>query len=253
MQTTETVQNRMDYKDFEPLFGDWAEKFKPFIESEDMFKIYKRIKEDAQKETICPNSTDVFRAFSTTNPNRVKVVFSLLDPYPRKYKENGKKQATGIAMDCSNSPDGRLQPSLEKFYEAIERELKIKIERSPSLEYLHEQGVMMTNTDLTCKMNKTGSHSRLWDPFQKYFLETVMGSKAGTIYVLCGKEAHRLDRYIFPIGNHIFKVEHPSAAARDERAWNTDGLFTKINKIFTEQGNGLIFWDKKAWDEELPF
>src|SRR5690242_18152011 len=62
---------KLDYNDFAPLFGPWAEKFKPFIEGQEMFNIYQSIKRDAQKEVICPDSENVFRAFQKSHPDKI--------------------------------------------------------------------------------------------------------------------------------------------------------------------------------------
>jgi uracil DNA glycosylase len=133
-----------------------------------------------------------------------------MDPYCRRYRD-GKLQATGIPMDCSNSPDGKLQPSLTKFYDTMSKELGHKVQYSPSLKYLLEQGCMLLNSDLTVKLNKTQSHEGLWRPFMKYFFEEILTSYPGMIYVLAGKASQALERYINPLGNYIFKVEHPAA------------------------------------------
>lgn len=253
---------KLDFESFRGKFGEWADKFKPFIESKEMWDIMQKIKDDAfeervdkdgnkfivRKEYIVPDSKDTFRAFATIRPCDLKVVFILMDPYPRRYKD-GQYQATGIAMDCSNSPDGKIQPSLRFFYEAIERELGKKINRSNSLEYLHEQGVMMYNSDLTCKLNKTESHSGLWAPFQKFFLEEVMYGTTGIIYVLCGKSSQKLKRYINLLGNYVFELTHPSSAQYGAGEWDSKGIFKKINKILKENNDTVIHWDKAEWDE----
>lgn len=251
---------KLNYEDFAGKFGAWAEKFKPFIESKEMYDIYQKLKEDAwtpegkRKEFICPDSDQVFRAFATTVPRNIKSIWYLMDPYPKRYK-GGKMQATGIAMDCSNSPDGKLQPSLEKFYDGMSADIGTKVDYCNSLEYLHQQGVMMLNTDLTCKLNKTGSHEKLWEPFQKFFLEEIMGSYTGIIYVLAGKASHRMEKFINPLGNYIFKIEHPVAASYKNTTWDCQKMFTKTNRIIKEN-NGpefVIHWNKKDWDEEPPF
>lgn len=249
----------MDYNDFEPLFGKWAQKFKPFIESEKMDVIYKQLKEDAffekngkliRKEYIAPSSENVFRVFQESFPTDVKTIWYLADPYPRKYK-NGSFQACGTAMDCRNSPDGKMQPSLELFYDAMEKDLDKKVDRSLSLKYLAEQGVLFLNTDLTCKLNKTSSHEGLWDSFQKYFLEEVMYGTTGIVYVLAGKVSHKMEKYINPLGNYIFKLDHPAAASHTHTDWDCKNIFTKTNRILHDNNNMKIFWDKKEWDEEL--
>lgn len=267
------MDQRMKFQSFKDAFGDWAKSFKPFIESEEMWKLYQKLKSDAAKDRIVPNSVDTFRVFSSCLMDAVKVVFFLQDPYPKLYRD-GTPQATGIAMDCRNSPDGKIQPSLEFWYDAIDRYLQSKnhellpgysridkppkCERSANLDYLHEQGVMLVNTELTCKLNKTGSHKGYWKEFHKYFLSEVMYSKTGIIYVLCGNQSHSLEEFINPLGNYIFKLEHPMAAGhRGDEVWRDNDIFHKINKILVDNNgpDSKIYWDKKEWDFycNLPF
>lgn len=237
----------LEYEQFAPLFGPWAEIFKEFITSKEMFDIYAKLK--AEKEKIVPSSDKVFEGFRQVMPEDVKVVWYLADPYPRRYR-NKTNQATGVAMDCRNTPDGVLQPSLVTFYDALDKFLGKKVERCPSLEYLCYQGVMLLNTDLTCLLGKTGSHVGLWEPFHKYFLD-YLANKPGKVYILSGKVSERMEKFINPLGNHIIKTEHPAAAARAERDWNYGDLFAQINALT----NGKIKWDKKDWEvsSEPPF
>lgn len=248
------MEERLDYNEFAGMFGMWAELFKPFIEGEEMFKIYQRIKEDAKKEKIVPASDCTFRAFAKSNPNNIKSIWYLMDPYPRRYK-NRVNQATGIAMDCSNSPDGLLQPSLDLFYDGIIADTGLEIDKCVSLDYLVEQGVLLLNTDLTCKLNKTSSHQGVWEPFQKFFLEEVMRGRKDIIYVLSGNNSLEMEQYINPLGNHIFKLEHPMAAGHRKTAWEHKNIFTKTNVILADRGKKPIMWDKKQWDYECepPF
>lgn len=256
---TEEIENiesiepelRLDFNNFKDKFGNWAPKFKPFIEGEEMFKIFQKIREDAKTEKIVPKSSNTFRAFSTTNPVELKVIFYLADPYPKLYS-NKVPQATGIALDCSNSPNGKMQPSLEIFYKSIEADMGKKIEKPLSLEYLHEQGVMMLNTDLTCKLNKTESHKGLWEPFQKYLLEEVLGSDTHIIYVLCGKSSKKMEKYINPFCK-TFKIEHPVSASYSNTDWEHDDIFRKINRILKDNNQREIFWDRFDWENyKLP-
>lgn len=239
---------RLDPETFREKLGLWFNKFKPFIESKDMWDIYQKIKEDAKYEIICPDSKDTFRSFTCSDPSTVRVVFYLMDPYPRKYKD-GLMQATGIPMDCSNAKNSKLQPSLEVWYDTIDRELGQKVNRSPNLEYLLEQGVLLLNTELTVKLNKTESHQGLWNPFQKYFLEEVMYGTTGVIYVLCGKASHKMEKWINPLGNYIFKIDHPAFAARMRSEWDTGDIFLKINRLLKDNNNDIILWNKKTWQE----
>jgi len=243
---------KLEYNEFEPLFGKWAPLFRNFIEGEEMFDIYQTLKNS--KETIVPKSDDTFNAFKKSKPEDIKVIWYLQDPYPRAYK-NGVFQATGIAMDCSNSPDGRLQPSLEKFYETAERETEMPVQRSTSLEYLLEQGVLLLNTGLTCKLLKSGSHTNLWLPFHKYFLETVMRSNTGMVYVLSGDESQKVLPYINPLGNFILKTSHPANAAHNKIDWDSGNIFNKINNYLRGNKKEPVYWDRDLWEKikDLPF
>jgi uracil DNA glycosylase len=235
---------KMDYEDFADKFGKWAPLFKKFIESKDMFDIYARLKADAQTDIIVPGHENVFKVFQLTDPDDIKCVFYLMDPYPKRYK-NGILHATGIPMDCSNSADGKLQPSLQKFYEGIERCTKTKFDYSTSLKYLLDQGCLLMNTDLTCKLNKTSSHKGLWIKFQQYFLEQIMYDKIGITYVLCGDVSHKMERFINPIGNFIYKLEHPVSASYKNLDWNHKNIFTIINRVAKDYGKKGIDWKPK--------
>lgn len=251
---------KLDWESFKPKFHEsWHHKIRPLIEGPEMWEIYQRIKEDSKRDRIVPDSKDTFRAFKVTDKNQLKVIFYLQDPYPRAYK-NGAAHACGIAMDCSNTPNGKLQPSLELFYDALSESESLrkgettKVERCKSLEYLHEQGVMMLNTDLTCKLNKIQSHEGVWAPFQKYFLEEVMFTDTHVIYVLCGKISQKLKKIVPPFAR-VIEVEHPAAAAHRNGDWNYENIFRKINNILKDNNLNPILWNKDDWDsyKEPPF
>ena len=257
----ETEIKKMNYEDFEPLFGSWAQRFRPFIESEDFYNIYQRVKTDAERERVFPSFENVFKVFQLTKFEDIKVVIYLGDPYPRVYKD-GTPQATGIPMSCDNTPDGHLQPSLENFYSAMGKELQCSIRRSKSLDYLLEQGVLLMNSDLTVKKNKTGSHEGVWLPFQKYFLEQIMYGTTGIVYVLLGDASRAIEGFINPLGNYILggkknKIDHPAAVAYGPSGaeWDSKGIFKKINKILKDNNKDEVFWNKDLWEsiKELPF
>lgn len=237
---------KMNFDEFAPLFGPWADLFRPFIESEEMFNIYERLKQDGR--LVVPTWDNTYRSFLKSSPHNIQVVWYLMDPYDRRYRD-GKNQATGIPMDSSNSPDGKLQPSLVKFYEGIEKDTKIKPVDTPNLEYLLSQGVLLLNTDLTTKVNKTGSHEGLWEPFQKYFLEEIMSKQTGIVYILSGNTSLNMEKYISPLGNYILKTEHPANAERRKREWKTENIFNNINKLVKYP----IIWNSGDYDDNPPF
>ncbi len=87
----------MEYEKVADQFGEWAPKFRPFIESSEFDKIFAFLKgESREGKTICPMSADVFRTFRETPYNKLKAIFILQDPYP--WAKNGKILADGIPM-----------------------------------------------------------------------------------------------------------------------------------------------------------
>jgi uracil-DNA glycosylase len=238
----------MNFEKFEPLLGDWAYKLKPFIESEQCDQIYAKLKADSQKgKVILPASQDTFRAFKTTPYKNLKVVFLMYDPYP--WVKNGVPVADGIALSCKNT--GILQPALEKFYEGIEDDTGLNLtgERKADLEHLCVQGCMMLNTALTVEKDKVGSHYELWKPFTTYLFEEVFAKhNKGLIFVLCGKESHYYEKFIFPHQHYIIKLEHPAAAAHQLRMWKHEKVFSSINKLVKENYRTEI-----VWIDDLPF
>jgi uracil-DNA glycosylase len=243
----------MKYESFAKLMGEWTPYLKEFIESEEMDKIYGKLKTYSKDNKIlCPESKNVFKALELTSKKDLSVIWVLADPYP--WVKNNIMLANGIAMDCTNTQI--LQPSLDLFYAQIEEEiydgLNINMMKSPSLEYLLKQGVMLLNSDLTCEANKPGSHKGLWEPFMKYLIEEVLSVHTGLIYVLSGKNSESLEKYINPLTNYIIKTEHPAAAAHKHRQWNSDGVFKKINYILKQNNNLEIFWDKSEYEEKHP-
>jgi uracil-DNA glycosylase len=235
----------MNYEKIAPMLGDWALKFKPFIESEEFDKIVKFLKSESRPppegegKTICPEWTNVFKAFEKTPYKDLKCIFILQDPYP--WIKDGKYVADGIAMSCSNT--GICQPSLDLFYDGIADDLDEDVPHMPDLSYLAEQGVLFLNTSLTVEVNKPTSHKGIWDPFMDFMINEVVNFyNRGLIYVSLGKNAQITAKAIMPFLHWGFEVEHPAAAAHAERKWNHDKIFTKINKILRESNNEQINW-----------
>lgn len=245
----------MNYSKFEPLLGTWGEKLKGFIESEKCDELYSFLKTESRRgKVICPDHDNVFRAFQETPYNDLKVVMMLQDPYYQvKFGEgHNTKVADGVAMSCRNT--GKLQPSLELFYEGMEDDLykglNLKMEKNPDLTYLCKQGVMMLNTSLTVEQDKPSSHYERWKDFTTYLLEEVFTQyNNGLIFVLAGNKSQYYERFINPLQHYIFKVEHPAAAAHSQRKWKHDKIFSKINKILKENNNYQVTWDYG----EIPF
>lgn len=237
----------MQWEKFKDQFHEsWHAKVRPFIESEECDKIYEFLKKESKRgRKIAPLSSNVFRAFRETSLDNLKVVMMGMCPYHTSI--GGEYVADGLLMGCSIT--GKLQPSLEQFYGAIERELYegVKYKKTPDVSYLASQGVLMLNAALTTEINKAGSHIALWEPFTRYFFEHMIDT-AGVPIIFLGKDAAKYERYIPPF-TWSFTLSHPASASYKNTDWDTEGVFGKVNKILKDNNNYEIWW----LYEEPPF
>jgi len=239
----------MNWEKFKDQFHEsWHIKMRPFIESKECDDIYEFLKKESKRgKKIAPLSSNVYRAFRETTLDDLKVVMMGMCPYHTA--KNGEFVADGLLMGCSNT--NALQPSLEKFYDALEKEihngLNLKRIKSPDVAYLANQGVLMVNAALTTEINKAGSHIALWEPFTKYLFEHVLDT-AGVPVIFLGKDAAKYERYVAPF-TWTFTLSHPASAAYKQTDWDSEGVFTKVNQILMNNNNYKIIW----LNEEPPF
>lgn len=185
---------------------------------------------------ICPNPTEVLKAFKLCPFEKVRVVMVLMDPYPQK------DVATGIAL--GNKADTVfLSPSLEVVKDALEYdELPINTNNFDcTLESWEKQGVLMLNSALTVEMNKIGSHVNIWRPFIADFLYRLSSNTIGIIYCLFGNQAQSFEPYLVKSANHILREYHPSYYARNfQNMPNT--IFKQIDDLLIGINGETIKW-----------
>jgi uracil-DNA glycosylase len=240
----------MEWKKFENLFHQsWWNKMKPFIETNECNEIYAFLKKESMRgKQIAPLSSNVYRCFKETPLDQVKFVMVGMSPY-HTFKDN-LPVADGLLMGCSTT--GYLQPSLDNFYKALEKEfhrgLNLSYEKTPDVRYLANQGVLMLNAALTTEKNKAGSHIDIWEPFIKYLFEEVL-NPLGVPFLFLGKDAAKYKKYT-GIFSHTFVVSHPASAAYKGVDWDSEDVFTKIDTLIYENNGFSINWLK---DAEYPF
>jgi uracil-DNA glycosylase len=239
----------MDWNKFSSQFHkSWHAKMRPFIESEQCDKIYAFLKAESKRgKRVAPLSMHVWRCFLETPLDEIKVVMVGLCPYHTL--KNDAPVADGLLFGCSIT--GQVQPSLDQFYRAMEKEfydgLNLSIIENPDVSFLAHQGVLMINAALTTEINKAGSHLDIWEPFMKYLFEEVI-NYLGVPIVFLGKDAARYKKYT-GIFAHVFELSHPASAAYKGSEWDTEGTFSKID-VLLEENNGFgVQW----LDLDTPF
>lgn len=242
------MNTKLSWEKFQPLFGTWDEKIKPFFDSGGFDPIYEHLKKESRRgKKIAPLSSNVYRCFIETPLDEMKMVLLGMCPYHTLI--NGVPVADGLLMGCSVTD--KLQPSLEQFYTALEEDLydglNLRTHKHPDVSHIANQGVLMLNAALTTEINKAGSHLKLWEPFMKYIFENVIAPSRVPV-VFLGKEASKFKRFMAPL-TWGFELSHPASASYKNAEWSSGKTFKKINKMLIDDGLSPIDW----LDEDPPF
>lgn len=244
------TKSKLNWSLFEPLFGTWASKIKPFFDSGGFDNIYMELKKLSQRgKKIFPESKNTFRAFIECPIDELKCVICGISPYHSI--KNGIIIADGLALSCSNTK--YLQPTLEQWYSACELELHkglcVPCIKNTDLKFLANQGILLLNAGLTVEAMKPCSHNDLWEPFMQYLFEEVI-NQTGVPIIFLGKEAQKLQKYTAPF-SWIFNLSHPASASYNGGEWDSQGVFKAIDKILWDRNKDRISWFDSS--EQIPF
>ena len=239
----------MIWEKFKTMFHpSWHSKIRPFIESEECNKIYAFLKSESKKgKQIAPQSIHLWRCFLETSLDNLKVVMVGMAPY-HTFK-NDLPVADGLLMGCSIT--NQLQPTLQKFYSGLEKELYDGLNLSyiinTDVSYLAKQGVLMLNASLSVEINKAESHLDVWEPFIKYLFEEIL-NVTGVPIIFLGKDSAKYKKYAGTICP-TFTLPHPASASYKGTDWNTEGVFSKVDELLEESNGFGIQW----LDIDIPF
>ena len=219
-------------------FGDWMK----VLDRNETMKVMGWLR-TVNKETLCPNIKDVFKAFKLCPYNKCRVIFVGQDPYPQRGVAQGV-----LFGNSSDTPENKLSPSLQIIKESV---INFEISHNlitfdPSLESWAKQGILMINSALTTEVGKIGVHMMNWRPFMIAFLKQMSMINPGIIYVLFGSQAQILEPYISK-NNYVLKIEHPAYFARINKKMPYH-IWKDINKILYD-----LYGEKIEWFKEEKF
>lgn len=205
-------------------FGDWMK----VIDRTELINAMNKIGIEYRKRPVCPNQSDVFKAFKLCSLKDLKVVMLGQDPYPQK------NVATGILFgNREDVKEENLSPSLKVVKEAaINFEIPhYCITFDNTLESWAKQGILMINSALTVEMNRVGSHVMIWRPFIAKLLRNLSNYNTAIVYVLFGGQAKTFKPYINSRFNYIIEVEHPAYFARNNARMPHEVFIDISNKV----------------------
>jgi uracil-DNA glycosylase len=190
--------------------------------------------ETASGHVVFPKIVDIFNAFNSTPPSKVKVVILGQDPY------HGPGQAHGY---CFSVPAGvRAPPSLQNIFKEIKSDLGLPLPVTSTLTPWANQGVLLLNTVLTVQSGRAASHrKRGWEIFTDLVIKLLSQRSDPIAFLLWGNFAHAKADMIRCPPHLVLKATHPSPLSAYNGWWGSKH-FSKANRFLEEHGRAPIDW-----------
>ena len=209
------------------------------IDNEKEKPYYKSLKEEIDKryETskVFPEKKNIFKAFSLSRIEDLKVVILGQDPY------HGFGQAQGLSF--STPADIKNPPSMMNILKEINDDLgKKSICEDGDLTPWATQGVLLLNTILTVEEGLPKSHHNLgWEIFTDNIIKYISDNCKDIVFILWGSPAISKSKLIDKKKHHILTSPHPSPLS-SYRGFFGCKHFSKTNEILKNLGKKEINW-----------
>lgn len=209
------------------------------IDLEKQKDYYKSLEKEINKRyettTVFPEKKNIFKAFSLTKLENLKVVILGQDPY------HGFGQAQGLAF--STPANIKNPPSMQNILKEIQSDLgKKSICEDGDLTPWAKQGVLLLNTILTVEEAKPKSHHNLgWEVFTDNIIKYISNNCEDTIFILWGSPAISKTKLIDRKKHHILTAPHPSPLS-SYRGFFGCKHFSQTNDILKSLNKEAIIW-----------
>jgi len=216
-------------------YSSWAE----VIEEEKKKDYFKKLKEFVERRyketTVYPEKKNIFRAFSLTKYNNLKVVILGQDPYHQP------NQAVGLAFSVPKETPN--PPSLINILKEVKNSTgKDSICLDGDLSRWAVQGVLLLNAILTVERGKPLSHANIgWEIFTDNIIKHINDYFEKIIFLLWGANAIKKAKLIDKNRHFILTAPHPSPLSA-HRGFLGSNHFKKANEILASIGKKEIIW-----------
>jgi len=208
----------------EQLHESWREILKDYLELLDA------IEHRIAKENYLPKHNLVMRALSN-DFHKSRLLILGQDPYP------SAENATGLAFSIP-SEISKVPPSLKNIFIELESDIGLPTPKSGDLTKWSQQGVILLNRTLTCRVGESNSHLDLgWREFTEACVKEL--SKVGVVAILWGANAQELKSYFSP--ENLICSAHPSPLSA-YRGFFGSKPFSRANVALVNSGFEPIDW-----------
>jgi uracil-DNA glycosylase len=198
-------------------------------------KLEKEIDKRYENSIVFPEKENIFKAFTLTPIENLKVVILGQDPY------HGFGQAQG--MSFSTPKEIKNPPSMVNILKEINDDLGRKsFCEDGDLTPWAKDGVLLLNTILTVEESKPKSHHKLgWEIFTDNIIKYISDNCDGVVFLLWGSPAISKSKLIDTQKHHILSAPHPSPLS-SYRGFFGCKHFSKTNEILKNLGKKEINW-----------
>ncbi len=218
------------------LHPSWLEHLKDEFQTPRMKGLKNFLSEEISRgKIIFPRGSEIFRCFSATPFEKVKVVILGQDPY------HGEGEAHGL---CFSVQQGiKIPPSLQNIFKELSSDLNVPMPSQGNLLPWANEGVLLLNTVLTVEKDKPLSHrGKGWEEFTDTVVQVLSQKKENLVFILWGSHALKKGQGIDPKKHCIIHSPHPSPLS-SYRGFFGSRPFSKTNEYLSENGIPPIQWE----------
>ncbi len=198
--------------------------------------LWERVEKAYAEATVYPPREQLFRAFSLTPPEAVRVVILGQDPY----HEPG--QANGLAF--SVAPGVRIPPSLVNIRKELAEDIGGSRLPDGDLTDWAKQGVLLLNAVLSVEAGKANSHKDLgWQELTDAVVASLARLPQPIAFLLWGAQAGKKAQIAgtSPYPRLVLQSPHPSPLSA-YRGFFGSRPFSQINRFLSDHGQMPVCW-----------
>lgn len=222
-----------EWKSGAPAPG-WRQLLRPEFTKPYMRDLIAFLDEERSRHRILPDPPNIFRAFTLTDFEDVRVVILGQDPYPTP------GHANGLAFSVSEGV--ALPRSLQNIYREVREDTGAAPPPSGMLERWAGQGVFLLNTSLTVRAHQPNSHAgKGWEHFTTRAVEALSRRERPLVFLLWGRNARQKGELIDRSRHLVLEAAHPSPMSAD-RGFFGCRHFSRANDFLVHHGMEPIAW-----------
>ena len=196
----------------------------------DKVELLYEIEKNLRGEDYLPTYDRILQALSY-DPKIAKILILGQDPYPNRI------DAMGLAFSTLRS-DGKFPATLQNIFKELSSDIDIEKPKIGDLSPWCEQGVVLLNRTLTCRVGESDSHRDIgWHQFTYEVVRHL--AELDVIAILWGKSAQELGN-LFTSQRLITSV-HPSPLSA-YRGFFGSKPFSRANEMLRASHRTQIEW-----------